>query len=88
MVVGGGFIGLEMAENLAHRGLAVTVLEKLPQVMPPLDPEMAEPVAEHLVDAGRDRCISATGWRASQTTASGVSSAITERRRAPRRPTW
>ena len=48
LVVGGGFIGLEMAENLAHRGLAVTVLEKLPQVMPPLDPEMAEPVREHL----------------------------------------
>jgi NADPH-dependent 2,4-dienoyl-CoA reductase/sulfur reductase-like enzyme/rhodanese-related sulfurtransferase len=52
LVVGGGFIGLEMAENLAHRGLAVTVLEKLPQVMPPLDPEMAEPVHRHLVDQG------------------------------------
>jgi NADPH-dependent 2,4-dienoyl-CoA reductase/sulfur reductase-like enzyme/rhodanese-related sulfurtransferase len=52
LVVGGGFIGLEMAENLAHRGLAVTVLEKLPQVMPPLDPEMAEPVRRHLVDRG------------------------------------
>lgn len=52
LVVGGGFIGLEMAENLAHRGLAVTVLEKLPQVMPPLDPEMAEPVRRHLDDQG------------------------------------
>jgi len=52
LVVGGGFIGLEMAENLAKRGLAVTVLEKLPQVMPPLDPEMAEPVRRHLVDQG------------------------------------
>ena len=52
LVVGGGFIGLEMAENLARRGLAVTVLEKLPQVMPPLDPEMAEPVRRHLVDQG------------------------------------
>jgi NADPH-dependent 2,4-dienoyl-CoA reductase/sulfur reductase-like enzyme/rhodanese-related sulfurtransferase len=52
LVVGGGFIGLEMAENLAHRGLAVTVLEKLPQVMPPLDPEMAEPVRAHLVQQG------------------------------------
>jgi NADPH-dependent 2,4-dienoyl-CoA reductase/sulfur reductase-like enzyme len=40
LVIGGGFIGLEMAENLAHRGLAVTVLEKLPQVMPPLDPRL------------------------------------------------
>ncbi len=54
LVIGGGFIGLEMAENLAHRGLAVAVLEKLPQVMPPLDPEMAAPVREHLVDRGID----------------------------------
>jgi NADPH-dependent 2,4-dienoyl-CoA reductase/sulfur reductase-like enzyme/rhodanese-related sulfurtransferase len=52
LVVGGGFIGLEMAENLAHRGLTVTVLEKLPQVMPPLDPEMAEAVRTHLVSRG------------------------------------
>lgn len=48
VVVGGGFIGLEMVENLIHRGLTVTLLEKLPQVMPPLDPEMAEPLMEHL----------------------------------------
>jgi NADPH-dependent 2,4-dienoyl-CoA reductase/sulfur reductase-like enzyme/rhodanese-related sulfurtransferase len=52
LVVGAGFIGLEMAENLARRGLAVTVLEKLPQVMPPLDPEMAAPVAAHLREYG------------------------------------
>lgn len=52
VVVGGGFIGLEMAENLAHRGLAVTVLEKLPQVMPPLDAEIAHAVAEHLRERG------------------------------------
>jgi NADPH-dependent 2,4-dienoyl-CoA reductase/sulfur reductase-like enzyme/rhodanese-related sulfurtransferase len=48
VVVGGGFIGLEMVENLIHRGINVTLLEKLPQVMPPLDPEMAEPVMAHL----------------------------------------
>ncbi len=52
LVVGGGFIGLEMAENLAHRGLQVTVLEKLPQLMPPLDPEVAQPVAQHLRGQG------------------------------------
>lgn len=52
LVVGGGFIGLEMVENLSHRGLTVTVLEKLPQVMPPLDPEMAAPVAAHLRERG------------------------------------
>jgi len=52
VVVGGGFIGLEMVENLVHRELAVTVLEKLPQVMPPLDPEMAVPLMEHLAAKG------------------------------------
>lgn len=52
VVVGGGFIGLEMVENLRHRGLDVTVLEKLPQVMPPLDPEMAVPLMEHLQSKG------------------------------------
>lgn len=52
VVIGGGFIGLEMAENLAHRGLAVTVVEMLDQVMPPLDPEMARPVQEHMEKHG------------------------------------
>jgi len=41
VVVGGGYIGLEMAEQLHRRGLVVTVVEALPQVMAPLDPEMA-----------------------------------------------
>lgn len=41
VVVGGGFIGVEMAENLTDRGLAVTLIEYLPQVLPPFDPEMA-----------------------------------------------
>jgi NADPH-dependent 2,4-dienoyl-CoA reductase/sulfur reductase-like enzyme/rhodanese-related sulfurtransferase len=52
VIVGGGFIGLEMVENLVHRGLSVTILEKLPQVMPPLDPEVAVPLMEHLVAQG------------------------------------
>ncbi len=52
VVVGGGFIGLEMVENLIHRELSVTILEKLPQVMPPLDPEMAVPLMEHLAARG------------------------------------
>jgi NADPH-dependent 2,4-dienoyl-CoA reductase/sulfur reductase-like enzyme len=41
VVVGGGYIGLEMAEQLRRRGFEVTVVEALPQVMAPLDPEMA-----------------------------------------------
>jgi len=52
VVVGGGFIGLEMVENLLHRELAVAILEKLPQVMPPLDAEMAVPLMEHLAAKG------------------------------------
>jgi len=48
VVVGGGFIGLEMAENLVHLGLEVTIVEMLDQVMPPLDPEMARLVERHL----------------------------------------
>jgi NADPH-dependent 2,4-dienoyl-CoA reductase/sulfur reductase-like enzyme/rhodanese-related sulfurtransferase len=60
VVVGGGYIGLEMAEQLKHRGLGVTVVEAMPQVMTPLDPEMAawlhaefkaNGVALHLGDA-------------------------------------
>jgi NADPH-dependent 2,4-dienoyl-CoA reductase/sulfur reductase-like enzyme/rhodanese-related sulfurtransferase len=52
VVVGGGFIGLEMVENLIHRQLSVTVMEQLPQVMPPLDPEMAIFVSRHLTAQG------------------------------------
>jgi NADPH-dependent 2,4-dienoyl-CoA reductase/sulfur reductase-like enzyme/rhodanese-related sulfurtransferase len=52
VMVGGGFIGLEMAENLAGQGLDVTVLELANQVLPPLDPEMAFYVAERLKACG------------------------------------
>ncbi|MGN7853933.1 FAD-dependent oxidoreductase [Exiguobacterium sp. 22311] len=51
-IVGGGFIGLEMAEQLTYRGIQVTLVERLPQVMPPLDRDMAERVADHLKDKG------------------------------------
>ncbi len=52
VVIGGGFIGLEMVENLTHRGLEVTLIEKLNQVMPPLDPEMAHLVERYMVKHG------------------------------------
>ncbi len=48
VVIGGGFIGLEMVENLKERGLDVTLVEKLNQVMPPLDTEMARLVERYL----------------------------------------
>jgi NADPH-dependent 2,4-dienoyl-CoA reductase/sulfur reductase-like enzyme/rhodanese-related sulfurtransferase len=52
VVVGGGFIGLEMVENLRHRGLDVSVVELADQVMPPLDPELAVRVQERLEAEG------------------------------------
>jgi len=52
LVVGGGFIGLEMTENLLHRGIRVTLLERARQVMPSLDVEMTVPLAEHLREQG------------------------------------
>ena len=52
VVVGGGYIGLEMAENLFHRGLEVTVVEMLDQVMAPLDPECARLVERYLEQHG------------------------------------
>lgn len=48
IVIGGGYIGLEMAEALHLRGLAVTLLERDPQVLPFVDPEMAAPIVDEL----------------------------------------
>ena len=47
-VIGGGFIGLEMAENLHDAGLSVSIIEMQTQVMAPLDPEMADLLHENL----------------------------------------
>ena len=52
VVIGGGYIGLEMAENLKHRGLSVMIVEMQPQVMPLLDAEMMTEVEAHLREKG------------------------------------
>jgi NADPH-dependent 2,4-dienoyl-CoA reductase/sulfur reductase-like enzyme/rhodanese-related sulfurtransferase len=52
VVIGGGFIGLEMAENLRKRGLDVTIVELLDQVFAPADKEMAENLQRHLTLSG------------------------------------
>ena len=51
-VVMGGYIGIEAAENLRLRGLEVTVVEKMPQLMGPLDPEMAQLLQDELARHG------------------------------------
>ncbi len=48
VVVGAGFIGLELAENLVHRGVETTVVELQDQVLPPLDREMTAPIVTTL----------------------------------------
>lgn len=52
VVVGAGFIGLEMVEQLHHRGVAASLVELAPQVLPLLDPEMARPLEEELAAHG------------------------------------
>lgn len=52
VVVGGGFIGLEMVEALAKRGIEVTLVEMAPQVMPNLEPEFAGMITKELLDYG------------------------------------
>lgn len=52
VVAGGGFIGLETAENLAAQGLSVTVIDMADQIMPGFDPEMADYAKRHLMKKG------------------------------------
>ncbi len=69
VVIGGGFIGLETAENLSHSGIAVTVVEAAEQVLTPLDPELSILVAAELIAHG----VSVeTGVAVSEVSASGV----------------
>lgn len=50
IIVGGGFIGLEIAEQLHRRGLEVAIVEALPQVMAPFDPEMATGLHQEIIN--------------------------------------
>jgi NADPH-dependent 2,4-dienoyl-CoA reductase/sulfur reductase-like enzyme/rhodanese-related sulfurtransferase len=52
VVVGGGYIGMEMTENLVNLGLSVTIIEMQPHIMPLLDAEMASPITAELVKHG------------------------------------
>lgn len=60
LVVGGGYIGLEMAENLVDKGLSVTLAEMAPQVLAPLDFEMASELHRHMLQKGVDLRLSTT----------------------------
>ena len=49
VVIGGGFIGVEIAENLTHKGIKTTIIEAASQLLAPLDPEMAVLVAKEMI---------------------------------------
>ena len=76
IVVGGGFIGLELAENLVHRGISTTLVEALPQLMPTLDVEMAWPLVERASFQGLTVKLSA---QVTEITSSGVTLASGEK---------
>ncbi len=52
VVVGGGFIGIEVAENLQERGIKTALVEMAPQLMPPIDQEMAQPLSDVMSNNG------------------------------------
>ncbi|WP_062379558.1 FAD-dependent oxidoreductase [Demequina pelophila] len=80
VVMGAGFIGLETAEALRHRGLDVTLVELAPQVLPPLAPEMARLVHTELASHGVDVRVgvAATGVSASSRDDASVTVALSD----------
>ena len=89
VIVGGGYIGLEMAENLSRRGMAVTLLEMTGQVMPPIDPEMVAPVQRGAARGRASICGWATPWpRSSRAPRRDDHRGGAKRRRAVCRPNW
>ena len=71
VVVGGGFIGLEMAENLHNAGLSVSIVEATDQVMAPIDPEMAMILHDNIRTSGVDLHL-ADGVASFEDSSSGV----------------
>lgn len=60
VIVGGGYIGLEMAESLHMRGLKITMIQHSAQVMPTLDPDMGERLGQALREKGIDLYLNET----------------------------
>jgi NADPH-dependent 2,4-dienoyl-CoA reductase/sulfur reductase-like enzyme len=82
VIIGGGYIGLEMAETLLRRGMEVALVERAPQVMLTLDPDMGELVSEALISVGVKlyREESLQGFEASN---GSVQSVVTDKRTLP-----
>lgn len=77
VIVGAGFIGLEMTEAMVDRGILVTLIEKNDRVLPPLDPDMAEIVEKELAAHGV-KVVTGTGLKALHGTDQRVTAVETE----------
>jgi NADPH-dependent 2,4-dienoyl-CoA reductase/sulfur reductase-like enzyme/rhodanese-related sulfurtransferase len=66
VVIGGGFIGVEIAENLTHKGISTTIIEASPQLLAPLDPEMATLVAREMQRNGVEVYLGASAQNISE----------------------
>jgi NADPH-dependent 2,4-dienoyl-CoA reductase/sulfur reductase-like enzyme len=82
VIVGGGYIGLEMAEGLRLRGLDVALVEKMPQVMNTLDPDMGASVSGALRDAQVDLYLEES-LQAFEVNGGRVQAVVTDRRTLP-----
>lgn len=72
LIVGAGYVGLEMAEGLTTRGIHVTQVERLPEVLPTVDPELGALVHDELVKNGVDVHTNATVTRISKRAGAGL----------------
>ncbi len=74
VIVGAGYIGLEMAEGLTARGIGVTQIEQLPEVLPTVDPDLGTLVHHQLADHGVEVLTSTTVTAITRTPAPAASS--------------
>lgn len=82
VIVGGGLIGMEMVENLVLRGIKVTVVELLDQILPPLDKDMASIVQKYLMGKGIE-IITSDGVKSFEGNDNTVIKVITDKRQLP-----
>lgn len=82
VIVGGGLIGMEMVENLVLRGIKVTVVELLDQILPPLDKDMASIVQKYLMGKGIE-IITSDGVKSFEGNDNAVIKVITDKRQLP-----
>ena len=83
VVVGGGYIGIEMAEALLARGMAVSLIDMAPQVMPTMDADMASLISDYMCEEGVDVYLEEKLSRLEQDDSGRVTAVVTDRRTLP-----